>query len=100
MGRLLTLLRDLFTGRYDRGYVERRWRVGWRHVEIGLDQVYANVALARLRRGIMRLLEKLWTGDAHEFLTVRNSLNTLLDLDLAIIDDAYQAEFNMRQQRA
>jgi signal transduction histidine kinase len=30
----------------------------------------------------------------------RRSLNTLLDLDLAIIEDAYQTEFLARQQRA
>ena len=32
-------------------------------------------------------------------LAVRRSLNTLLDLDLAIIEDAYQAEYLARQQR-
>ena len=31
----------------------RRWRVGWRHVEIGLEQVYTNVALSRLRTGLV-----------------------------------------------
>src|SRR5262245_23462248 len=34
-GTLLTWLRELFSGVYDRDYVLRRWRVGWRHVEIG-----------------------------------------------------------------
>src|SRR5262245_48570236 len=52
-GTLLNWLRELFRGQYQRTYVERRWRVGWRHVEIGLDEVYPNVALARLRRGLM-----------------------------------------------
>lgn len=99
-GTLLTWLRELFTGVYDADYVARRWRVGWRHVEIGLDQVYANVALARLRRGLMRVLEDEWTGTARDLLSCRTALNTLLDLDLAIIDDAYQAEYTSRQQRA
>src|SRR5207249_9479094 len=35
-----------------------------------------------------------------ELLAVRTALNVLLDLDLAIIDGAYQAEFLDRQQRA
>ena len=39
-------LAQLFTGPYDTEYVARRWRVGLRHVEIGLDQVYTNVALS------------------------------------------------------
>src|SRR5260221_14650748 len=29
-------LQELFSGRYDGEYVERRWRVGHRHVDIGL----------------------------------------------------------------
>jgi signal transduction histidine kinase len=92
-------LRELVNGPYDREYVARRWRVGWRHVEIGLNQVYTNVALSRLRRGLLRVLDDFWLGDFHEFLAVRSSLNTLLDLDLAIIEDAYQAEHLARQQR-
>ena len=46
----------LFGGRYNRDYVERRWLVGWRHVEIGLAQVYTNVSLSRLRRGLLQIL--------------------------------------------
>jgi signal transduction histidine kinase len=99
-GTLRAWLRDLVAGRYDRDYVSRRWRVGLRHVEIGLSQVYTNVALSRLRRGILQTLERVWTGDAHELLAVRASLNMLLDLDLAIIEDAYQTEFSRRQQRS
>src|SRR5688500_9347281 len=52
-GTLLGWLRELLAGPYDRDYVARRWRVGWRHVEIGLDQVYTNVALSRLRGGLV-----------------------------------------------
>jgi PAS domain S-box-containing protein len=92
-GTLRAWLRELLFGPYDQDYVVRRWRVGWRHVEIGLDQVYANVALSRLRRGLLRALEERWQGDSREGFAVRRSLNTLLDLDLAIIEDAYQAEY-------
>src|SRR5262245_52204633 len=65
-GTLLTWLRELFRGTYDRDYVARRWRVGWRHVEIGLDQVYTNAALSRLRTGLVRALQEHWRGDALE----------------------------------
>jgi len=99
-GTLVQWLQELLSGRYDRDYVVRRWRVGWRHVEIGLDQVYTNVALSRLRRGLLQLLEQHWTADLHESLPIRLSLNTLLDLDLAIIEDAYQAEYADRLQRS
>lgn len=94
---LVRWLGELFSGRYDRDYVERRWRVGLRHVEIGLNQVYTNAALSRLRRGLLAALEQQWQRSVEELLAVRESLNTLLDLDLAIIEDAYQTEFQRRQ---
>jgi signal transduction histidine kinase len=99
-GTLHNWVRELLFGPYDREYVVRRWRVGWRHVEIGLDQVFTNAALSRLRRGLLELLERSWPGEIHEQLAVRRSLNTLLDLDLAIIEDAYQSEYLARQQRS
>jgi len=94
---LMTWLEELFAGPYDEIYVERRWRVGHRHVQIGLLQVFTNAALSRLRRGLLATIEKQWPGDVHELLLARESLNTLLDLDLTIIEDAYQSEFQRRQ---
>ena len=93
-------LRELLRGPYDKEYVARRWRAGWRHVEIGLDQVYTNVALSRLRGGLLRALEELSKAGIAEALATRRSLNILLDLDLAIIEDAYQTEYLARQQRS
>jgi signal transduction histidine kinase len=93
-------LRELLCGCYDREYVTRRWRVGWRHVEIGLDQVYTNVALSRLRTGVIRTLQEHWTGDSHQLQSIVRALNQLLDLDLALIEDAYQAEYMARLQRS
>ncbi|HYV37094.1 MAG TPA: protoglobin domain-containing protein [Gemmataceae bacterium] len=99
-GTLLTWVRELFSGNYDSAYVLRRWRVGRKHVEIGLDQVYTNVALSRLRAGLLRALHERWQGSVNELEAVVRSLNALLDLDLAKIEDAYQAEYVARHQRA
>jgi len=99
-GTLLRWIRELLSGPYDMMYAVRRWKVGWRHVEIGLDQVYTNVALSRLRRGLLHALDQCWQGDVHKLLAIRQALNTLIDLDLAEIEDAYQAEHAARQQRA
>lgn len=106
-GTLIDWLRELLSGRYDADYVARRWRVGSRHVEIGLEQVYTNVGLSRLRAGLIRLIEENWNwsdvapdNDApDQLLASIGSLNRLLDLDLAIIEDAYQAEYMRRQQQ-
>jgi len=99
-GTLVQWLRELLSGRYDASYVAGRWRVGWRHVEIGLDQVYTYVALSRLRFGLLHALDAAWSGTAEEFRATSRALNKLFDLDLAIIEDAYQAEHLIRQQRS
>jgi len=91
-------VRELFSGTYDADYVARRWKVGMRHVEIGLDQVYTNVALSRLRLGLHKAL--CFSGRPPEvIIATLGSLHRLMDLDLAIIEDAYQAEYlNKRRQ--
>ena len=90
-GKLLEWVRGLLSGRYDESYVARRWRVGRRHVEIGLEQVYINVAMSRLRGGLIQALGESWRGDRDDLIATIQSLNKLLDLDLAKIEDAYQA---------
>jgi signal transduction histidine kinase len=99
-GTLVKWLQELLSGPYESEYVMRRWKVGWRHVEIGLDQVFTNVALSRLRKGLHAVLLETWRGNSDDLLEVRTSLNLLVDLDLAIIEDAYQAEYVARQQRS
>jgi signal transduction histidine kinase len=68
-------------------------------VEIGLDQVYTNVALSRLRSGLIGATGATWQGDVAGLVATIQSLNKLLDLDLAMIEDAYQFEYLARQQR-
>jgi signal transduction histidine kinase len=98
-GSLRGWLRELLSGPYDRAYVARRRRVGLRHVEIGLDQVYTNVALSRLRSGLIGATGATWQGDVTGLVATIQSINKLLDLDLAMIEDAYQSEYLARQQR-
>lgn len=98
-GTLRAWLGRLFVGTYDSNYVVARWQVGLRHVEIGLDQVYTNVALSRIRNGLIDVLCKSWNGPQPELTLTIKALNRLLDLDLAIIEDAYQFEFLQRQKR-
>jgi two-component system, NtrC family, sensor kinase len=98
-GTLLRWLGELLAGPYDRAYVLRRWQVGYRHVEIGLSQVYTNVAMSRIRSGLLEALHTSWSGDDGLLRDTSRSLNKLLDLDLAIIEEAYQSEYLARQQR-
>lgn len=92
-------LEELVTGPYDAAYVIRRWRVGWRHVDIGLSPMYISAAFSRLRGSLGRLLAGHWTASAGELEPVRAALHRRLDLDLALMEDAYQAELLARQQQ-
>ncbi|MDZ4658890.1 MAG: sigma 54-interacting transcriptional regulator [Bythopirellula sp.] len=92
-------LRQLLTGPYDNDYVVLRTKVGQRHVAIGLDQVYTNAALSRMRQALCRIISETWRGSVEELIATIGSLNKLLDLDLAMIEDAYQTEYAARQQR-
>lgn len=95
---LLQWIDELFSGNYDAAYVTRRYQVGRRHVAIGLRQVYADAALGRLRAGLHEALQENWPGDPREMPTTARSLNRLLDLELALIEDAYTTERLVEQR--
>lgn len=92
-------LGDLFTGPYDEEFVMRRFRVGQRHVEIGLDQFYTNVAVSRIRGRLLDALAKHEPDDRTDRDAQIQALNRILDLDVAIIDFAYHCEFSAREQQ-
>lgn len=98
-GTLCRWLRDLFSGCYDQEYVNRRWSIGRRHVEIGLLQAFPDAALSRLRQGLIRALRENWRGDPNELAGTVESLNALLDLELAIMHEAYEFEYMARIQQ-
>ena len=93
-------IREILSGPYDRDYVMARLAVGRRHVTVGLDQAYANAALARLRNKMQMILAREWQGRPDDLLATTVALNRRLDLDTIIIQDAYQTEFLAQQQKA
>ena len=95
-GTLQAWLVELLEGPYDSEYVQRRWRVGRKHVEIGLPQVFTSAALSRIRRRLTAELLRNADVDPVSFL----ALDRLIDLDLAIVEEAYTANFVLRVQEA
>jgi signal transduction histidine kinase len=91
-------LAELLAGQYDSDYVQRRWQVGYRHVEIGLDQTYVNVAHGRLRMQMQCVLVEEFKKEPGKLLQCLVTLHKLLDLDLALISAAYDAELQVRQK--
>ena len=90
---------DLFSGSYDDRYVKRRWQVGIRHAEIGLEQVNCTAAMSRIRSRLVDALFRRENRDPSTLQAAVQALGKLLDLELAIIDDAYQTERLAQQQR-
>ena len=88
---LLGWLNDLFAGQYDEAYVESRWRVGRRHVEIDLDQTYVTVSLGRIRLGILEQIHVQFGQSPNEQDAICRSVNKLLDVEGAFINATYQA---------
>lgn len=93
-------LSELFECRSDLQYVHRRWRIGLRHAEIGLNPAYASAALARIRNGLTSMVSELQHESANAACGLVKSINKLLDIDLAIIQDAYQSEYLKRETQA
>lgn len=92
-------LSDLFSGPYDEEFVQRRFGVGQRHVELQLDQFYANVAMARIRDRLLESLTQFPADSTEDREAAIRSLNRIIDLDMAIIEVAYQREYSAREQR-
>ena len=100
MNSLKTWLRESMQGRSDVAYVTRRWNIGLRHAEIGLNPAYTAAAMSRLRNGIVSILAANISSTAVELAPLVQSFNKLLDLDLAIIQDAYESEYLRRERLA
>jgi PAS domain S-box-containing protein len=90
-----TWLDELFLGQHDEAFVRARWRVGRRHVEIGLPQVYTSAALSRLRQRLIEAIDR--RCEPTEAMELRQTLNRVMDLDHLIIQEAYRHEWDRRQ---
>jgi PAS domain S-box-containing protein len=99
-GSLRAWLCEALAGRTDADYVARRWAIGLRHAEIGLNPAYTAAAMSRLRNGLISILVEAERKSPSAFRQLVTSFNKLLDLDLAIIQDAYQTENLTREKQA
>lgn len=91
-GSLRRWIIDLFTANHDEAFIAQRWAVGLRHVQIGLESVWVSAAMSRLRDQVLRSLASRFPKERDDFYEVSSAIGRLMDLDLAIIQDAYQAE--------
>lgn len=80
--------RGLFNGVYDEQYAEDRYRIGFRHVRISLDQKYVISAMGVVRSFLMEKLFDEFPA-REERLAYSQALGKILDLDLNLMCDSY-----------
>ncbi len=85
-------IRELFTPVRDHDFISRRWAIGLRHVQIGLPSLWVAAAMSRLRDQMLTTLAARYPNDRNDLWEVISALTRAIDFDLAIIQDAYQAE--------
>lgn len=79
---------SLSTGKYDAAYQDQRYKIGRRHVEVGLDPRWVVGAMSFCRSQVKPMLEAEY-GDAPDKMERFLALNKVMDLDLNIMLESY-----------
>jgi PAS domain S-box-containing protein len=93
---LVGWMRRVFTGPYDRTYFLETAKIGRIHVRVGLPQHYMFTAMALIRVAIEQIADARMNDKAQ---AARAAISRILDLELAIMVDAYRHELEKRLQR-
>lgn len=103
VGQLKVTLRrwlgELLTGPWDDAYVQRRARIGRVHVQISLPQHYMVSAMNLVRVKLLGRVREL-VPEANDCNALRDSLQRVLDLDLALMLHTYREDLESRNSRA
>jgi signal transduction histidine kinase len=84
--------RQLFSGPFDEGYAAERYKIGVRHVLIGLPQRYVISAMMVIRGHLMESLTSVLASDRNRLEATRLALDKILNLDLNIMCESYFQE--------
>jgi signal transduction histidine kinase len=93
---LVEWLERLFGGTYDEAYFDKTVEIGRVHVKIGLPQRYVLAAMALVRSALLALLRDPTDEEAG----TRDAIGRLIDIELAIMLDAYQDDLLARVAQA
>ncbi len=85
---LLAWLVSLASGSYDTTYLERRYVIGQRHVEVGLDPRWVIGAMSFCRSQVAPMVEAEYGGASDKMQRVL-ALDKVMDLDLNIMLQSY-----------
>ena len=88
---------DIFSGNYDYAYFLKLYRIGEKHVEIGLPTHYVNASFNFVRRFfIEKINQEFGLSEERNALVV--SIGKLLDINLDVLTSAYREEELSRYQ--
>jgi PAS domain S-box-containing protein len=94
---MVAWLRRLFGGMYDTSYFRQTAHIGEVHVRIGLPQRYMFAAMSRIRVELDRLIDERAPPDRAS--STRAALHKALDLELAIMLEAYRDAQSARVEK-
>ena len=83
---------ELFEGVYDASYEQRRLTIGAVHLHIGVEEHYTVAAFHLARQFFTEMIHNAYREDDAAQPAMVQSLNRVLDLDLALISYAYDRE--------
>lgn len=86
-------------GPHDQAFYERRARIGRRHVAIGLPQQYMVTAVGVMRQDYRRVISRALAGDIKAHARAMQSVDRLLDIELAIMLQTYRIDSEDRLRR-
>ncbi len=88
-GHLSRWLLSLADGTYGSDYFDERYRIGHRHVEVGLEPRYVIAAMSFCRAtAVNHIIETEYADDAQRGARAR-ALNKIMDIDLNIMLQSY-----------
>jgi len=97
----------LFRGPFDEEYAAERYKIGVRHVLIGLPQRYMISAMGVVRTHLQESLGKVFPSDPEQLEITRLALDKILNIDLNMMCESYFQEsirhlrdLNRRLERA
>ncbi len=99
---LVEWMRSGLAGPHDQEFCQRRARIGHIHVRIGLPQRYMITAMNVMRLDFRQIIEQALANDSLTQVqeqALNDSLDRLLDLELAIMLETYKLEAEDRLRR-
>ncbi len=97
---LVGWMRLLVDGPWDEDYAALRFRIGRKHVEIGLPQRYMFGAMAVIRDALTALVHRVHVADCLRCVDTLRALHKLLDIELALMLESYADAHVVEIQRA